>query len=513
MKRIKYIFMFLVISMLFPFQVLAADINKPGDVKSNKSSITIVEGSTATFKITATNSAGSVTVSSSDKSIATVNKTSTWLDESSLTVTVKGKKIGTTTIKVVVDAAAYNEKVIKKTITIKVNVVEPKSTNNKLSSLNISPKDIDFSTDKTNYSIVVPNVVEEITITAKPSDDEAKVTGTGTKKLNIYDNKFDVVVTAENGSKRTYTILVKRKDEDGNDHKLSSNTNLKDLSVEGYNLIFDDSKDEFNLIVDKDAESVKVNAIPESDAAKVEITGYENIAAGDNTVNIKVIAENGNIKNYKLIITRDDGIPRVTVDELLKVLEETNTDTIIVNIRDDNDTITAEMLEKLGNRKLIINKYVDEKLIYSWEINGDDIQQYRDLDTLVEFYSSSDKEMNELTNHAKYLYFNNHLDTSIFSYIKLKIYVSDEYNNNDIYGYTYEDKKLEKVYETLKYNENGYIEIDNIHVGTSLVSQAEISGCIYKIIAIVEYIIIMIICAFAIYTFIKSKSKKKKASA
>lgn len=507
MKRSKYIFILLLITMLFPFQVFAK-----GSVAPNKTSISIVEGSSTTFKVSASNAAGKVTISSNDKSIATVNKSSVWLDNDSTTVTVKGLKAGTTTIKVVIDAATYDEEVIKKTQTIKVTVTEPKSTNNKLSSLKVSPKNIDFSANKTNYTIVVNNDVDEINITAKAADDSAKVTGTGTKKLNVYDNTFNVVVTAENGTKKTYTIVVKRKDKDGNDHVLSSNTKLKDLNVDNYNVVFDDSKDTFTLKVPKDVESLKVSATPESSAAKVEVTGNENLESGENIVNIKVTAENGNTKTYKLIVTRDDGIPRVALDKLLETLEKTDTDTVIVNIYDDNNTITAEMFEKLGSRKLIVNKYVDEVLKYTWEINGDDIKQYRDLDTLIEFYSNADKEMNDLTNYAKYIYFNNHLDTSIFNYIKLKIYVEEEYNDSNIFGYDYSDNRLEKVYDNLKYNENGYIEIDNIHLGNALISQAEIKGCIYKTIAIIEYFIIMAIGIFALFVFIKKRKAKKKKS-
>ena len=163
MKKIKQLFMFILVAMLFPITTFAADINKPGYVTSNKTSLTITEGSSATFKITATNAAGKITVASNNKSIATVNKSSTWLDESSLTVTVKGLKLGTTTIKVVVDAAAYNEVNIKKTITIKVNVVEKKSNNNKLSSLNVNPGSIHFDADTNNYTIVVDNKIDKIT--------------------------------------------------------------------------------------------------------------------------------------------------------------------------------------------------------------------------------------------------------------------------------------------------------------------------------------------------------------
>ena len=316
------------------------------------------------------------------------------------------------------------------------------------------------------------------------------------------------MVTAENGSKRTYTITVNRKDKDGNDHKLSTNANLSELTIDGYEFDYDSNKDKFYLNVDKTTEELKVSAVPVDERATVKVTGAENIAAGDNIITITVTAEAGNTKTYKLYVTRDDGIPRVKINELLETIETTDSNTIIVNLYDnDSNIITAEMLHKLENKKLIVNKWFNDELVYSWELNGDDVKDYKDIDTLVEFYSNSDKEMNKLTNYARYLYFNNHLDTSIFTYIKLKIYVDDEYSDDSIYGYTIIDNNLDKVYENLKY-ENGYIEIDNIHMGTSLVSQTEVHTCIYKIIAIIEYIIIMAIGIFAIFTFVKSKRTK-----
>lgn len=503
MQKSKYLVVILIAILFIPLQVFAV-----GGVTTNKTVISVVEGASSSFTIKATNAAGKVTISSSDTSIATVNKTSTWIENESISISVKGKKTGTTTIKVVVDAATFDEEVIKKTYTIKVNVTEPKSDNNSLSSLKVTPGNVDFKSSITRYTIIVENDVDEIKITATASDSSSKVTGTGTKKLNVYENNFNVVVTAENGSKKTYTVNVKRKDKDGNDHKLSTNANLSDLTIEGYDFVFDNSKDIFYYDVDKDTEELKINAISSEQNATVQITGADNIESGDNTITITVTAEAGNQKKYKLIVNRDDGIPKVTIDKLLETIENTDSNTIIVNIyENDLNIITGEMLYKLENKKLIVNKWAGDKKLYTWEINGDDINQYNDIDTLIEFYSNSDKEMNHLTNYAKYLYFNNHLDTSIFTNIKLKIYVDDEYSDDAIYSYKVVDNNLDKVSEDLKY-ESGYVEIDNIYMGTSLVSQTEIHICIYKIIAIIEYVIIMIICIFSTYIFIKSKKKK-----
>lgn len=75
----------------------------------------------------------------------------------------------------------------------------------------LSPK---FDKNITNYSVAVPNDVRKITIAAKASDDKATITGVGAKNLKEGKNKFSIVVTAENGNRRTYVVNVNVKDKD-----------------------------------------------------------------------------------------------------------------------------------------------------------------------------------------------------------------------------------------------------------------------------------------------------------
>lgn len=84
------------------------------------------------------------------------------------------------------------------------------SKDNNLASLtvsegNLSPK---FSADTTKYSMTLSSNVKEITVSAKAKDVKAKVSGTGKKNLSFGKNEIYVVCTAENGSKKTYSILV-----------------------------------------------------------------------------------------------------------------------------------------------------------------------------------------------------------------------------------------------------------------------------------------------------------------
>ena len=87
----------------------------------------------------------------------------------------------------------------------------------------------------------------------------------------------------------------------------STNKDLKELTIEGdYTLIPEFSKDvtEYDLTVGEDVESIKINAVADDDAAKVEVTGNDSLLMGLNTVEIKVTAEDGTEKTYKINVTR-----------------------------------------------------------------------------------------------------------------------------------------------------------------------------------------------------------------
>jgi len=88
------------------------------------------------------------------------------------------------------------------------------STNNNLKSLSIdgqtlSPK---FSKTTTNYQVKVDESIEKIKINAQTEDNRASLKGTGTFDISNGANKFQVIVTSEKGTKKTYTITVTSED-------------------------------------------------------------------------------------------------------------------------------------------------------------------------------------------------------------------------------------------------------------------------------------------------------------
>ncbi len=80
-----------------------------------------------------------------------------------------------------------------------------------LSSLRLSGTELSpaFSKNTTSYSAQVSNTVEKINVSATPAAG-CKVTGTGEVKLDYGENKHTVTVTADDGSKKVYTITIKR---------------------------------------------------------------------------------------------------------------------------------------------------------------------------------------------------------------------------------------------------------------------------------------------------------------
>lgn len=85
-----------------------------------------------------------------------------------------------------------------------------KSGNNALSALTVSAGTLApaFDPAVTEYTLSLPQGTEKLTLTATPSDSNATVQGDGELTLQEGENTLSLVVTAEDGSAKTYTITV-----------------------------------------------------------------------------------------------------------------------------------------------------------------------------------------------------------------------------------------------------------------------------------------------------------------
>ena len=91
------------------------------------------------------------------------------------------------------------------------NVTPGKSGNNALSALTVSAGTLTpaFDPAVTEYTLSLPQGTEKLTVTATPSDSNATVQGDGELTLREGENTLPLVVTAENGDTKTYTVTAK----------------------------------------------------------------------------------------------------------------------------------------------------------------------------------------------------------------------------------------------------------------------------------------------------------------
>ena len=101
----------------------------------------------------------------------------------------------------------------------------------------------------------------------------------------------------------------------------SSDKTLKSLTIDGeYSLTPKFSADvtEYTLNVPEEVTTLDIDAVPADDNAKVEITGNDQLLDGVNTIEIKVTAEDGTARTYKISVTKGKfsniGLTELSID-------------------------------------------------------------------------------------------------------------------------------------------------------------------------------------------------------
>ena len=185
--------------------------------------------------------------------------------------------------------------------------VAPKSTNNYLSSLKVDGTTVKgFNKNTTSYNLgEVANSKTSIKITATAADGKAKVTGTGTKTLKEGKNTFTVKVTAENGSAKTYNLVITRKAKKVETVK-SANANLMGITINGVSIEnFVATTNTYSYKVSADTETINVVATTEDTKATVKVDKPDTLNEGTNIVKVTVTAENGSVKEYTVNVEKE----------------------------------------------------------------------------------------------------------------------------------------------------------------------------------------------------------------
>lgn len=354
MKQTKQILL-----IMFFIIILLTVTSYGASLTASSDKTTLEIGQTAKIVITGTGITGKVTIASSNSGVIAINKSSGWIENGSITVEATAKSSGSASVTITPVDIADSEtgetlnlgaKSVSLTVNEKkkepeegngagqqpnnntnnstntssgstnnekpVTPTEPaKSSNANLSNLGIKPNDFKgFKAANTSYTVNVPNEVETIEVYANKGHDKQTITGTGKKSLNEGSNKFTVTVTAEDGTKKAYTVTVIRlaKEEINNpniEQAPKVNVALTSLSIEGVtiNEAFSPEKIEYTAIVaNSEVEKLQVKAVANISDAKINIVGAEEITDGDNVVTIRVTSADGSSeKTYTIKITKE----------------------------------------------------------------------------------------------------------------------------------------------------------------------------------------------------------------
>lgn len=188
------------------------------------------------------------------------------------------------------------------------------SINNYLSSLKVENHTLtpEFNKDTLEYSLNLPSDTESINIIADKEDKKANIIGTGEVKVSEGINTLEIIVTAENGNKKTYVIKATVEEKDPIKVSLNKQTYTvvrnKDLLTKPENYeektITIDGKEtpafyneitKFTLVGLKD-EKGNINLYI-YDQNKKTYTLYKEMKF--NNINLYPLSINKNIKGYK----------------------------------------------------------------------------------------------------------------------------------------------------------------------------------------------------------------------
>ena len=187
--------------------------------------------------------------------------------------------------------------------TYSVKVAQPLSGNNNLSNLSIKGFNIDFNSNKTEYDLgTVEYSTSELTITGVAQDKTATVSYSGTR-LSVGNNTAKIVVKAANGSTKTYTVKVVRK-QDPN-YVNSNNADLSSISISDGRLSpsFSASVTDYVVYLPFESKNIIINGTAADDKAiSVEGSSSDDLKTGVNKLTVTVTAEDGTKKIYNISV-------------------------------------------------------------------------------------------------------------------------------------------------------------------------------------------------------------------
>lgn len=400
-KIIKFIFgCIFTITCLFIFNTTSNAASF--DASISKTSVTV--GDTFTVTVKANNAAGMYSVSSSNSNVSVSSGSSSeFLENASATITFKANKAGNATItakatdmtdldddtKAVTGSKSFSVTIkAKSTTNTKPSTTTPTETAPSFSSVN---ETVYCTSDGVN---VRSSYSTSSSVLGSLSKNESlKRTGVATKAVNgitwskvKYNGKTAYVSSAYLTKTKPVTTSTENKttddkkndntnkDDKKDENTKSSNKNLKSLVVTPSSISpkFSASTTEYAMTVGSDVDEIEIKAEAEDSKAEVLVEGNKNLKIGENTITIKVTAEDETVRTYKIAVTKEKK-DQVGLKELLiegvKLNPDFDANTYLYtvdmenkNLSELNITATANKekatVEIIGNTNLTVGNNV-----------------------------------------------------------------------------------------------------------------------------------------------------------
>lgn len=324
----------IILSFIFCLFIVPNTI-KAASFSTSASSYNVTVGSKVTVYISSSDLTGRFDVSSSNSNVFSGGG-KVWVEKNRQTVTFTAKSAGSVKINITPTNVSDNsgkQFSTAKSIILTAYVPRALETNNYLSSLSVDGTELipSFNKDTTSYIVDLEPGTTSIKVNAEKENKYASISGTGDIEVVEGSNEINVVVTAENGSKRTYTITANVKEYDP-----------INVTIDGSDYTVVRKKAELTKPDNYEETSVEINGnqVP---AFKNDTLGYTLVGLKDVTGKVKLfIYDNGAYKPY--IFLSFNKLDLVILDEDVRAPKGFVKDTITIG----DETVTCYRNNDLG---------------------------------------------------------------------------------------------------------------------------------------------------------------------
>lgn len=356
MKKIKYLFLTLILVIIFPMFVNAAtslsastqtpivgsiiyiqvnvDYGRENLIKEAHYAISYDTDSLELVEVVWTQSKGTYQLDSGIIYIDKEDNGQPWEYGGQVILKLKVNQSGKNKVSIKENGLAYyvDGSVVSQTFSGITLNAQSASTDNSISTLYVEGYTITptFSRNQHEYNLNVPSNVDKVNVVAKRGSSTQTITGDGIRELEYGDNRVKVNVEAQDGSVNTYEIMINRKDDRTGD------TTLMNLSVSNTSIKYEEDTTIYYATVSRSVDSVLISARANDPAATLAGTGTKALEIGRNVFDVKVISSNNQSQTYTLVITRSE--EELKPNEASTKLSSLSINSKIFELSDDKNT-------------------------------------------------------------------------------------------------------------------------------------------------------------------------------